>query len=232
MQFGYRQANFLITHARHLKNILIEQGYSEKKIEVIPHPLVIEPDKTHVDVTEANTILFFGRIWEYKGLEYLIKAQPLVSEVIPNAKFIIAGTGEDFDRYEAMMHDSTKFEVHYRYISNEERITFFKRASIVCLPYIDATISGVIPIAYAFAKPVVATRVGGLTEMVEDGQTGRLVNPYNSRELAEAIIDILSNDKLRNTMEKNALRKTTEEWNIDTLASRTMEVYEHTLNLK
>ena len=59
----------------------------------------INPESKKVE-EEKETLLFFGRIWKYKGLEYLIKSEPLITSRIPNLKIIIAGTGEDFQRYD------------------------------------------------------------------------------------------------------------------------------------
>ena len=84
-----------------------------------------------------------------------------------------------------------RFIVHNRFIRATECDELFRQASIVVLPYIEATQSGVIPLAYSYAKPVVATRVGALAEVVDDGKTGRLVPPADSESLAAAIVELL-----------------------------------------
>ena len=73
----------------------------------------------------------------------------------------------------------------------------FQRASIVVLPYIEGSQTGIIPIAYSFKKPVIATNVGSISEVVEDGVTGFIVPPRDSHALADAIIKILKDDDLR-----------------------------------
>ena len=142
----------------------------------------------------ANTVLFFGRIWAYKGLEYLIRAEPLITAEIPDAKIVIAGKGEDFSRYRAMMVHPERFVVHNEFIPDDRRAELFARASVVVLPYVEATQSGVIPVAYTFSKPVVATTVGSIPEMVDDGRTGLLVPPRSEESLAEAIVSLLRDD--------------------------------------
>ena len=76
-------------------------------------------------------------------------------------------------------------------MSDEVRATLFQQASVVALPYIEASQSGVVPLAYMHMKPVVATTVGGLPEMVDDGRTGYLVPPRDEQALATAVVRLL-----------------------------------------
>ena len=165
-------------HGDTLKREVVEElGIASHKIHDIPHvtlgPLAAPPSLED----DTPRILFFGRIWKYKGLEHLIAAQPLINAAFPDAKIVIAGEGDDFEPYRRMMQQPERFEVHNRYITAAERETMFRQASIVVLPYIEATQSGVIPFAHAYAKPVVATRVGAIPDAVDDNVTGMLVEP-------------------------------------------------------
>src|SRR5205823_248906 len=83
----------------------VQQGYMwSQRVHVIPH-IKIGHDLAYGQQQEEEEclILFFGRIWEYKGLEYLIRAEPLITSRVPKARIVIAGQGEDFDRYRRMM---------------------------------------------------------------------------------------------------------------------------------
>jgi glycosyltransferase involved in cell wall biosynthesis len=117
------------------------------------------------------------------------------------------------------------FEVHNRFISAEERDTMFRQASLVALPYVEATQSGVIPVAYSYAKPVVATRVGALNDAVEDGTTGRLVPPRDVRSLAAAIVELLCDPAERQAMGRAGRRKLEAEWSPRAVAQQAIEVY-------
>jgi glycosyltransferase involved in cell wall biosynthesis len=174
--------------------------------------------------------MFFGRIWPYKGLEYLIKAEPLVTEVIPKARFIIAGEGENFNRYRSIMIHENRFSVYNEFISNNRTAELFQEAGIVVLPYIDGSQSGVIPQAYAFAKPVITTNVGSLPENVDDGKTGIVVPAKNVKALAEAIIFLMKNQEKRRWMGENAFRKTENELSWKNIARQTIEVYKKALS--
>ncbi len=223
-------SNQIIVHGEKLKEQMIkEYNLPSEKVHAIPigeHE--VAPFKKHErkDLTEdGNSILFFGRIYEYKGLEYLIKAEPLITKEVPDAKIIIAGMGEDFKKYENMMINRDNFIVHNYRISYKEGAELLQRCSLVVLPYIDASQSGVIPTAYGFKKPVVVTDVGAIPEIVDDGITGFIVPPRNTEALADAIVKLLKNEDLRKQMGENAYKKLKTDLSWDNIAEKTIEVY-------
>ena len=98
-----RRACQLIVHAPQIKESLLKRlNLPSSNVHIIPHIMIGEPIKRQA-LDDEQLILFFGRIWEYKGLEYLIRAEPLVTSRFPQAKIAIAGKGEDFTRYRRMM---------------------------------------------------------------------------------------------------------------------------------
>ena len=165
-----------------------------------------------------------------KGLEYLIKAEPHLRKKIKNIKIIIAGENPYFE-YDESMLSSPHYEIANQFIPNQDIPQYFRRASLVVLPYISATQSGIIPLAFAFGKPVVATSVGAIPEIVENGKTGLLVEPKNEIALAEAICKVLLNPNLLKKMSKNALRYCDDELSWDAIAQKTIKIYEE-LNSK
>jgi glycosyltransferase involved in cell wall biosynthesis len=227
INLGYRSADQVIAHNNQMKQILVKElNIPEGRIQIIPLVERGNPTLT-ADVREIeNYILYFGRIWEYKGLEYLIRAEPLITAQIPEAKIVIAGRGDDFTRYKRMMANPENFIVYNEFVSYEKRAELFERASMVVLPYIEATQSGVIPVAYAHAKPVIATSVGGLPSQVEDGKTGFLVPPRDEKMLAEKIVFLIENRELRHTLGLNGRHKLNREWSAAVVARRTIPVYE------
>jgi len=222
----------IIVHGEILRNILIKSGVLDKRIEVIPMGSFsffrnLTPKNSISE--ERNTILFFGSIRKYKGLEYLIKATPFISKELPDLKVIIAGFG-DLSRFSELLTDKTRFEIHNRLIPDEMVAKLFYRAQLLILPYIEASQSGPLHIAYAFKKPVVATNVGSIPEIVEHGKTGLLVPPKDEKALAEAIITLLKDDKLREEMGENAYKKSIEELSWDKIANKLIEVYKEVIN--
>jgi starch synthase len=222
-----------IVHAPQVKESLLQRlGIPSGTVHVIPHVLIGDTAVTagEKERGEEPLVLFFGRIWEYKGLEYLIRAEPLITSRVPRAKIVIAGMGEDFDRYRRMMVHPERFIVHNEHVSDEKRAELFRQASVVVLPYIEGSQSGVIPIAYRFGKPVVATTVGGLPDMVDHGRTGYLVPPRDASALAEAIIPLLQDKELRRQLGENGRRKVNAECAPELVGHKTRIVYRQAMN--
>jgi glycosyltransferase involved in cell wall biosynthesis len=231
IDFGFRRASRLIVHARTLKDLLVSRCHVAPDIvEVVPHiSLERAPDEAP-PAAEGPTILFFGRLWPYKGLEYLIRAEPLITAAVPDARIVIAGHGEDFTRYRALMCHPDRFIVYNERVPDARRAELFRQASVVALPYVEASQSGVIPLAYAWRKPIVATEVGGLPEMVEDGRTGYLVPPRDERALASALVRLLRDPRRCREFGLNGHRKLEAECAPAVVARHTLDVYQHALS--
>ena len=150
----------------------------------------------------TRNVLFFGRISPYKGIEYLCEAMMKVREQVADATLTIAGGGKMyFDIEPYQKQDWVK--VINRYVGMEELAGLLQNCALSVCPYTDATQSGVIMTSYSLCKPVVATNVGGLGEMVENGKTGLLVLPKDVDALADAITALLKDDAKREKMADN-----------------------------
>jgi len=152
--------------------------------------------------TGMKNVLFFGRISQYKGVEYLCEAMIKVKKAVQDATLTIAGGGKiyfDISKYESM----SWIEIRNRFIGIEELAELIENCAISVCPYTDATQSGVVMTCFGLNKPVVVTNTGGLPEQVEDGKTGFVVEPCNVEQLAEKIVMLLKNDGLRDSMSKN-----------------------------
>ncbi|MDP8923313.1 MAG: glycosyltransferase family 4 protein [Chloroflexota bacterium] len=231
MDFGFRRAARLIVHSRQLRQVLVGRcPIPESIVDVIPHIALGDAATPARSSDDGRTVLFFGRIWPYKGLEYLIRAEPPISAAVPGTRFVVAGEGEDFARYRRVMANPERFVVWNEFVSDEQRAELFEQASVVVLPYVEASQSGVIPLAYRFGKPVVATTVGGLPEAVDDGETGYLVPPRDERALAEAVIRLLREPALREWLGANGRRKLDADAAPAVIARQTLAVYRRVLD--
>ena len=151
---------------------------------------------------ESQNVLFFERISPYKGVEYLCEAMKIVHKALPNATLTIAGGGKfyfDISEFERLPY----IKIINRYVGMEELAMHISKCAISVCPYTDATQSGVIMTCFSLCKPVIATNVGGLGEMVENGRTGILIPPKDVEALASSIIELLSDNDKCNTLKEN-----------------------------
>ena len=152
-------------------------------------------------IIKGDYILFVGYISPYKGLKYIVKAMKEIKLSFPEIKLVVAGKGTpDFD-IKTYMHDETVIFIN-RFITSEELASLIEYSKFVVCPYTDATQSGVIMSSFALSKPVLATIVGALCEMIGNNKHGMLVPPKDHSALAEAAKDMLQNNTLE-LMSKN-----------------------------
>lgn len=207
--FNYKMAMKMVCHFVLLNDKQKEQfckSYHVRPEQVLINRLgVYDNISTFVRPQESVTshnVLFFGRISPYKGIEYLCQAMLKVKEQVPDATLTIAGGGKMyFDIAPYQKQDWVK--VINRYVGMEELAGLLQHCALSVCPYTDATQSGVIMTSYSLCKPVVATNVGGLGEMVDDQKTGLLVPPKDVDALANAIIALLNNEVKREEMANN-----------------------------
>ena len=154
-----------------------------------------------VKTLKKNNILFFGRISPYKGIEYLCKAMEIVRKEVPDATLTIAGSGKLYFDIKPYLTEGY-MDLQNRFIQTHEIATLLRQCAICVCPYIDATQSGVIMTSFALSKPVIASNVGGLAEMIDEGKSGLLVEPKNPIALANAIIKLLKNPNELKRMEE------------------------------
>lgn len=204
----YGLANGVIAHnlvsQRELVRVL---GMSSDKIHVIPHgnylahtgPLPASDDaRTQLNLPhDARVLLFFGQIKEVKGLDLLLQALPKVRETVPEVVLLIAGkpSGQDFTKYQLQIDSldlSAHCVAHIRYIADDEVAAYYAAADLVVLPYRRIYQSGVILMAMSYGKPVLASDLDGMKEVVDDGITGYLFRSEDANDLALRIQTVLA----------------------------------------
>ncbi|UCF63910.1 MAG: glycosyltransferase family 4 protein [bacterium] len=235
-KFFFQKATHIITLGRQMRQEIIRIGnVVPDKISVVSHGNYNIYNEWIQPGTEVqpNRILFFGRLYAYKGLEYLIQAAPLISQHIPDAQFVIAGEGKNSYSRNVLkkVAGNKQFRVYNEYISDHLAAQLFQESSLLVLPYIDASQSGPLMMSYAFKKPVVATDVGSLPEYVDHGQTGFLVPPKNSVALADKIICLLKDNGLRAKMGMAGYHKSVTDFAWEKIAQETLNVYRRALDI-
>lgn len=194
-------ARWLGNQDRYIDNYLLLSNTSKNRfIELYPQlsskcsvmPLCPHPPKCSKAVIPSeladNTemlnpfFLFFGRIDKYKGIERLLEAYSSYSGTTP---LVIAGSGEFTPRESALLDSINNVYLIHRYVSDEDLVWLFSNCRAVMLPYIEASQSGVLAMAYHFGKPVAVSNLPGLTEFVIEGKTGLICN--NITDFANAM---------------------------------------------
>jgi glycosyltransferase involved in cell wall biosynthesis len=207
------QSSVCIVHGKKMKEDLAKRyKHPLERIKVIPHGELsfYRKFKSGSQIWDKKgknfkRILFFGEIRKNKGLEYLIKAEPFISAKFDNYKICIAGKSHgEFTQYSNLIKEKDKFEIINQYVPNHQVADLFEHSDIVVMPYISATQSGVLSLAFGFGKPVIASNVGSISEVLEDGKSGLLVPPCDEKALANAIIDLLLDNEKCLYFGKNA----------------------------
>lgn len=205
LRIQYRLADHLFVHTEKMKAELIEEfGEHRSRITVIPfgiNNVVPNTCLTRADARQrlgiregTKTVLFFGNITPYKGLEYLIAAFKQIYARCVEYQLIVAGRPVRCESYwrairEAIREDIENGRVLLRaeYIPDAETEVYFKAADVLVLPYKHIYQSGVLFLGYSFGLPVLAADVGSLQDDIVEGETGSIFQPEDPIDLAKAI---------------------------------------------
>jgi glycosyltransferase involved in cell wall biosynthesis len=206
-----RQSNAVVVHGPVLRKKAIQVlSISDDDIHVIRHPATTNHRKLASSAGLSRlasrniTVLFFGRIQLYKGVDILIDAANRVASDLDGVRFVIAGRSDHLTRPILARATAPYFDVRDRFIADQEVAQLFTDADIVVLPYVEASQSGVLAIAYSFGLPVVATDVGELGSSVRQDDAGIVVKSADPTALAEALVRLISDPGLRRSCANNA----------------------------
>jgi glycosyltransferase involved in cell wall biosynthesis len=195
--YGLGAADAFLVHARSEAEKLRELARG-RPVRVHPHPSYEifsreapsrEEARRALDL-DGRVILFFGYVRPYKGLEDLLRALTLAAATSWDRLVVVGEFYDPPERYRPLLdHPAIRDRVRVvnRYVPNEEVARYFAAADVAALPYREATGSGIAQIAFGAGLPVIATRTGGLEEVVEEGVSGLLVPPRDPVALARGI---------------------------------------------
>ncbi|MDP8922148.1 MAG: glycosyltransferase family 4 protein [Chloroflexota bacterium] len=235
----YRAADALIVHGERAAEALAERwAVPPERVVVAPHgPLLEEEPELPRDVARrrlglplaAPLVLFAGLIEPYKGLDDLLAAFARLTPARPNARLVIAGKPNvplapiraDLARHGL----AERTIIDARFLPKLELAAYLCAADVVALPYRAATSSGLLLAARRFGRPVVATAVGDLAELIVDGVSGLLVPPRDPAALAAALDRLLANPALAAHLGAEGQRTTLAEGGWDVATRRTLDAY-------
>lgn len=185
-------------------------------------------------VFENNYILFFGNIAPWKGIDILIEAVKIVKNRIDeNFGLVIAGKpypGFDGVEFFERIHDEDRkfIKIINKYITSSEIPDLIGNSSFLVLPYdnpFQYSSSGVIPLSYTFARPVVVSNVPSLVEYVENGETGLIFEVNNTKQLANCMTELIENNSKCLEMGQTAYQKMVNEMSLDVCCKRINDIY-------
>lgn len=229
-----------IVHTQHSKNELRRRIYiPSSRIFIIQLGIFDDysnyaPNRGPEVDNSCRTILFFGILKPYKGLDVLIQALAYLSdEVRKNLKVLIVGLPRmNIRPLKALARDLNVDElIHWdlRFVPEKEIPHIFHQADLIVLPYRHVDQSGILMTALAFRKPVIMTRVGGFIELFQTLNLGLLVEPDNPAELAKAITELMTNYHRYHQIVQSINTLATEYLSWKKVAQKTIQVYEHTM---
>lgn len=242
----YRLVDHIFVHTEKMKDQLVgEFGVRPENVSIIPFATYSMVPQSALSSTQAKqqlglnpsdrTILFFGRITAYKGVDLLLEAFVRIAKDDKRYRLLIAGEPmkeAEKDWQESVRkidQGSCKEQIHRctRFIRDEEIEVFFKGADVLVLPYTQIFQSGVLFMAYSFGLPVIATDVGSFARDVIAGRTGFICRPQDPADLTRALETYFASDLYRNLSERRLdIRDYVEKnhsWS--TVACQTRDVY-------
>jgi glycosyltransferase involved in cell wall biosynthesis len=201
----------VVVFSRRGADQLVELGLPRERIARIPHPVFEGAGVAGGNARSGQTLLFFGLIRTYKGLDLLLRALPAVARDRPDVRLVVAG--DPLDPVEPLQRLASELRVGERidwrlgYLPDAEVEDVLADASVVVLPYrrwVDG--SGVLAQAVGHGLPIVASDVGTLGETVEEFGAGEVVQPEDVEALAAACIRLLGDDGRRDEAVRGAAR--------------------------
>jgi glycosyltransferase involved in cell wall biosynthesis len=225
----YRQADGVITLTEAEKNILVKEiGVREERIYVTGMGPVLasrpEPEAFCLDRKISGPfVLFLGQHFQYKGFSKVLEAAPLVWGKIPEVNFVFIGPA--VGNSEQYFQQNSDPRIHrLGQVSLQEKTNALAACALLCVPSTQESFGGVYTEAWSFEKPVIGCPIPAVSEVIADGIDGYLVK-QNSTEIADRIIDLISNPSRAKGMGEAGSQKVMRRFTWEKLAELTEQAY-------
>jgi glycosyltransferase involved in cell wall biosynthesis len=208
-KFIYRNVSAILIQSENIrdkfvKNIKSVFEYNEsseiiKKIFIFPNGINSVEGTFAIDFKNEVSIIYVGRLIDYKGVEYLIRA---VSDIRMPYKLTIVGNGPHRVYLEGISPDKNIMFLGEKKFQEVEQ--YIRKSHVLVLPSLTENLPNVILEALAFGVPVIATNVGAIPEIIKDSVNGYIVNPQSSKEISQAILNMFSSPRSYEIMRMEA----------------------------
>jgi len=236
----YEARRVIVTSEAMKNEVAGHFNLSRDKIETIPNAVDFERFEVSVDrqmirrkyiAPHEKMVLFTGRLTPQKGVEYLIQAVPLILKRNPEAKIVIVGEGWLRDGLQNLARSiRCQDKVFFTgFLSERDLEEIMVSSDVLVVPSIYEPFGIVALEGMAAGAPVVASRTGGLAEVIEHGQTGILVYPRDPESIAWGVSQVLSNQNYAQQLVKNSKDKLRKNFGWNAVAEKTIKLYEEVL---
>lgn len=228
-------ADFYVAISQKIKDVLINDGIAADRISVIHSGINPErftrADANHLfsefDIKpDEKVVINVAHLAGHKGQEYLVRAVSRVLAKIPKVRFFIIGKGELMAELKAL---ATSQGINQNIVLTGFRNdvgAFYNIADLFVMSSVQEGLGTAVLDALALGKPVVATKSGGIPEIIRDGVNGRLVEPADPAALADGIVDLLSHADRAKQMGARGKKEVIEKFSLDAMVDAYIEVYE------
>lgn len=215
------------------KDLTLNVIKSNKRLKIIPMGVdlnIFKPKFKCADGVYSKkrpTILTVGRLDKKKGMNYLIDAMPEIIRKFPKAKLVIVGDGPEKNNI-TMLIKKLNLDKNVDLIGavqNKNLPSFYQKADLFVLPSLNEGLGVVLLEAMACGTPVIGSNVGGITDIIINGENGFLTISENPQNLAEKIITVLSNNDLQKKFSENGFRTIKEKFSWDVITDEFLESY-------
>jgi glycosyltransferase involved in cell wall biosynthesis len=219
----------IIAVSSYLKDKINE--LSKSKLFIVPNGTDIEKKNSNIEyenhLLDKNVIFSVGMLDERKGIDILIRSILLVKTEIPDVLLFIAGQGDN-EFYLKKLTKELKLEEKVKflgYISEKEKRLYFSFADIFVLPSRHEPFGIVLLEAMSYGKPILASNVGGIPDIIKDGKNGLFFESTNFEDLAQKIIMLFTDDKLKDKLSTNG-KSMIKIFAWENVATKTFDIYE------
>lgn len=223
----------VVCNSNYLKNRLVsDRIFEEEKIDVIPNGIDNERFRKapKMEISGDPVLLFVGRFEHVKGVDILVQSMKTIAKELPRSVLHMVGDGSMLDQLRSYVRSNgleQRVVFHGRVL--EKMPSFYKSADICIVPSRFETFGLVILEAMSAGKPIVASRRGGIPELIENSKNGILVEP-DANQFSKSIVSLWNNKGLLNEMHTENLRKVKNyEWS--EIAEQYIDTYRNALKL-
>ena len=198
-----------------LANRAEQLGVEKENIFITPNGLDFSEVPNNVEKIK-NRVIIAGRLsWE-KAHKYLLQAWPKILQSVPEARLVIVGDGDERKNIEKIIDElNIKSTVELKgMLSHDKTLYEIKKSEIFVCPSLAEGLGNVFIEAQACGTPPIGTNVGGIPDIIKDKENGLLIEPKNSEQIADAIIELLQDNVLRNKLRNKGLETSQQfSWN-------------------